>query len=379
MDWVRGAEFLESKYHNEALVHLPANQIFGSTNPVRKCFIEALKDWLGSNFSLSDKLKQIEDLIEAYINTRPTVVGLHANKSNRTQKTLKVGMLPYHDTLMIPLLLEAVNESTEKFTIHFDLHYFPDVSANLKARNLSINFLSESMLRDMPDSSFFPLRKENTKIVLLMHKKSSSNDIKHFYNYQGYYANQALALSTGSLRQASPINTESIPDFYEREIDVLLALAAGLFNKEIAVVPSIQGYLWSKDAGLHLGENLGGTLVDHNYNLNPSTANRNDSDKFGIIAPGNDHEANELVVHLTRMTKDLHKEFTERLRKGASKEKAAALLLTPILTRYPEYSGLLTNISSQLLTRMLEVESDYTNYKPDWFCDKESCSRAVSK
>ena len=302
------------------------------------------------------------------------------DRSNRVQKTLKVGMLPYYDTLMIPLLLEAVNKFTEKFTIHFDLHYFPDVSANLADRNLSINFLSQSKLGDMRQGGeFSELRKENTKIVLLMHKKSSLKDINHYYNYQGYYGkNQALRLLKESSRQASPINTEGVPNFYEREIDVLLALAAGLFNKEIAVIPSIQGYLWSKDTGLHFEENLGGTLLVH-HDLDPSTSDRNVSDKFGIIVLGNNDAAKKLVVHLTDIARELHEEFAKRLRESASKEKAAALLLTPILTRYPEYSGLLTNISSQLLTRMLEVESDYTNYKPDWFCNKESYSRVVSK
>ena len=339
VDWVGEPNFLESEYHNKALVHLPANQIFGSTSPVREYFIKALQDWLGRNFRLSDKLKQIETLIEAYINTRSGPIGLH-DKSNHTQKTLKVGMLPYHDTLMIPLLLEAVNESTEKFTIHFDLHYFPDVSANLKDRNLSINFLSQSRLRDMPDGEFSELRKENTKIVLLMHNKSSLKDINHYYNYQGYYGkNQALRLLKESSRQASPINTEGVANFYEREIDVLLALAAGLFNKEIAVIPSIQGYLWSKDTGLHFEENLGGTLLVH-HDLDPSTSVRNDSDKFGIMALGNNDAAKKLVVYLAVIAEELRKEFTEcLLREGASKEKAAALLLTPILTRYPEYSG----------------------------------------
>lgn len=376
VDWVNGSEFLESEYHTKALVHLPANQIFGSTNPVREYFIKALDDWLGRNFSLSDRLKKIEDLIEKYINTRPQVMGFHDGKSNRTHKVLKVGLLPYHDTLMIPLLLEAVNESTEKFTIHFDLHYFPDV----KDRNLSINFLSESRLKDMPAGRFSKLREENTKIVLLMHKKSSLKDIKYFYNYQGYYAKyqtQTHRLFAGSQRQASPIDTESVVNFYEREIDVLLALAAGLFHKEIAVIPSIQGYLWSKDTGLHFRKNLGGTLADHE--IDPSTSDKNDSDKFGIMALGDNDEANQLVVHLTDQARDLRKEFKKCFRNGASREKAAALLLTPILTRYPKYSGLLTNISSQLLTRMLEVESAYTDYKPDWFCNKESCSRAVSK
>ena len=380
VDWLRGPRFLESKDkdRNKVLVHLSADQIFGSTNPVRECFIKTLEDWLGGDFNLSGRLKKIEGLIEAYINTRSGPIGLH-DKSNHAQKTLKVGMLPYHDTLMIPLLLEAVNESTEKFTIDFDLHYFPDVSDNLADRNLSINFLSESRLGDMPDGKFSQLRKENTKIVLLMHKKSSSEDIKHLYSYQGYYAkNQLYRVSKESQIQASSINTEGVANFYEREIDVLLALAAGLFNKEIAVIPSIQGYLWSKDTGLHFEENLGGTLHVH-HNPDPSTSVRNDSDKFGIMAPGNNDEANRLVVHLTDIAKELHEEFAKRLRKSASKEKAAALLLTPILTRYPEYSGLLTNISSQLLTRMLEVESDYTNYKPDWFCNKESYSRVVSK
>ena len=158
----------------------------------------------------------------------------------------------------------------------------------------------------------------------------------------------------------------------------MLALAAGLFNKEIAVIPSIQGYLWSKDTGLHFEENLDGTLLVH-HDLDPSTSDRNASDKFGIIVLDNNDAAKKLVVHLTDIAKDLHEEFAKRLCEGASKEKAAALLLTPILTRYPGYSGLLTNISSQLLTRMLEFESDYTNYKPDWFCNKESYSRAVSK
>lgn len=383
VDWVAEPEFLDSKDEdrNKVSVHFSANQIFGSTSPVRECFIKALEDWLGSNFSLSDKLKKIEGLIEAYINicSEPRQIDSH-DKSNRTQKKLRVGMLPYHDTLMIPLLLEAVNEFTGKFTIHFDLHYFPNVSDNLKARNLHINFLSESRLKDMPIGKFSKLREENTKIVLLKNKKSSLKDIHNFYNYQGYYGkNQALSLLKGSSRQASPINIEGIPNFYEREIDVLLALAAGLFNKEIAVIPSIQGYLWSKDIGLHFEENLGGTLLVH-HDLDSSTLNRNGSDdKFGIMVFGDNNEANELAVHLTDMAKELHKEFTKCLREGASKEKAASLLLTPILTRYPEYSGLLTNISSQLLTRMLEVESDYTNYKPDWFCNKESYSRAVSK
>lgn len=381
VDWLKGPEFLESrdKDRNKVLVHLSADQIFGSTNPVRKFFIKTLENWLGRDFNLPSRLKKIEGLIEAYIDTGPKVTNLHDDKSNRTQKKLRVGMLPYHDTLMIPLLLEAVNVSTEKFTIDFDLHYFPDVSDNLAARNLSINFLSESRLRDMPDGKFSQLREENTKTVLLMHKKSSSEDIKHLYSYQGYYAkNQLYRVSRESQIQASSINTEGVANFYEREIDVLLALAAGLFNKEIAVIPSIQGYLWSKDTGLHFEKNLGGTLLVH-HNPDPSTSVRSDSDKFGIMAPGNNDEANKLVVLLTDIAKELHEEFAKRLREGASKEKAAALLLTPILTRYPKYSGLLTNISSQLLTRMLEVESDYTNYKPDWFCNKEPYSRAVSK
>ena len=378
VDWVGGEDFLESEYHNKALVHLPADQIFGSTNPVREDFITALGDWLGKDFSLSEKLKKIEGSIEKYINTRSTVVGLHADRSSRTQKELKVGMLPYHDTLMIPLLLEALNKATKKFTIYFDLHYFPDVNDNLKDRNLSINFLSESRIKNMPGGAFSKLREENTKIVLLTHNKSSLEDINHFYNYQGYYAqNQAHTLVKSSSRQASPIRIENVENFYEREIDVLLALAAGLFNKEIAVIPSIQGYLWSKDTGLHFINNLGGTL--HHHSVNPSTSNRNGSDKFGIMVTGDVDESRRLVVHLTDAAEELHKAFAKRLHEGASKEKAAALLLTPILTRYPEYSGLLTNISSQLLTRMLEVESDYTNYKPDWFCNKESYSRAIIK
>lgn len=378
LDWLAEPEFLESNYHNKTLVHLPANQIFGSANPVRKRFVETLKVWLGENFNLSDRLKQIEGLIEAHIDTRSQVIGLN-DKSNRPQKKLKVGMLPYHDTLMIPLLLEAVNQSTKKFTIDFDLHYFPDVSNNLKDRNLSINFLSESRRKDMPDGKFSKLREENTKIVLLRHEKSSLIDIKQYYNYQGYYGkNQALTILKESSRQVSPINTKDIPNFYEREIDVLLALAAGLFNKEIAVIPSIQGYLWSKDTGLHFEKNLGGTLLVH-HDLDSSTSDRNGSDKFGIMVIGDDDEANELVFRLTDIAKESHEAFAKRLHEGASKEEAAALLLTPILTRYPKYSGLLTNISSQLLTRMLEVESDYTNYKPDWFCNKESYSRVVSK
>ena len=386
VDGASKSGFLEFESRDEVSVYLPANQVFGSTSPVRECFIKALEDWLGRDFSLSKKLEKIESLIEAYINIRsePRQIDSH-NKSNRTQKKLRVGMLPYHDTLMIPLLLEAVNESTKKFTIDFDLHYFPDVSDNLKARNLHINFLSESRIDDMPPGKFSKLREENTKIVLLTNKKSSLKDIRDFYNYQGYYVQtHALTLLKGSLTQASAINiknitnTESATSFYEREIDVLLALAAGLFNKTIAVIPSIQGYLWSKDTGLHFEENLGGTLVHHN--LDPSTSNRNGSDdKFGIMVLGDNNEANELAVHLTDMAKELHKKFTKCLREGASKDKAAALLLTPILTRYPEYSGLLTNISSQLLTRMLEVESAYADYKPDWFCNKQSCSRAVSK
>ena len=380
VDWVEGEEFLESEYHNKALVYLPANQIFGGTNPIRECFIQALADWLGRDFSLSDKLKEIENLIEAYINTCSalSLVDSH-DKSNRTPKKLSVGMLPYHDTLMIPLLLEAVHKSTGKFTINFDLHYFPDVSNKLKEKKLHIYFLSESRLglRDIPDGEFFKLREENTKIVLLAHEKSSLKDINHFYNYQGYYGNAAHSLHSGSTRLVPPINTESVKNFYEREIDVLLALAAGLFNKETAVIPSIQGYLWSKDTGLHSKKSLGGTLFHHI--IDPSTSDGNDSDKFGIMVRGNNDEAKELVVRLTGIAKELHEAFAKRLREGASKEKAAALLLTPILTRYPEHSGLLTNISSQLLTRMLEVESDYTNYEPDWFCNKEFYSSAVSK
>ena len=382
VDWLKGPEFLESKYHKKALVHLPANRIFGSTNPVRECFTQALGDWLGKNFNLSKDLERTKDYIEKYINpfakcNNPSNENVHPiNKAPKTQ--LKVAMLPYHDTLIIPMLLEAVNQYTKKFTIGFDLHYFPDVSDKLEDKSLDIKFLSESRRRHMLNGTFRELRKENTEMVLLWHKKSEGvGDISHFYNYQGYYVNQAVALDEGSQKQISPINTKNIPKFYEREIDVLLALAAGLFSKEVAVVPSIQGYLWSKDTGLHCVDNLGGTLCDHRHN--PPTSNKNGSDKFGIMAIGNTHEANNLAGHLQTMAEELHDKFKERLREGAPKEKAAALLLTPILTQYPKYSGLLTNISSELLTRMLEVESDYTEYQPDWLCNQESRSKAESK
>ena len=378
VDWVRDTGFLESEYHRKALVHLPANQIFGSTHPVRECFIKALEGWLGENFGLSKQLEKTEDFIEKYINTPQKVANLRDSAADFTQKVLKVAMLPYHDTLMIPMLLEAVNKSTEKFKIDFNLHYFPDVSNNLAARRLHINFLSESKRVVLPSHEFSTLREENTEIVLLRHKKSEDlKNIKHFYNYQGYYGNAALRLAEGSSAQAAPILTEDAPNFYEREIDVLLALAAGLFNKEIAVIPSIQGYLWSKDTGLHFREDLGGTLCHDS--INSSTSNKNDTDKFGIAALGDNEEAKNLAFHLAQTAEDLRKEFTKCLHEGASKEKAAALLLTPILTRYPKYSGLLTNISSQLLTRMLEVESDYTKYQPDWLCNKESRPKAASK
>ena len=380
VDWIGQPEFLDSKYPpNKALVHLSANQIFGSINPIRECFIKALEDLLGRNFNLSGKLEKIEDLIKTYIDTRPEVFPYEA-KANYAQKALKlkVAVLPYHDTLMIPLLLEAVNVSTKKFTIDFDLHHFPDVSDNLVGRNLSISFLSQSRRKDMPDGEFLELREENTKIVLLMHKKSSLKDVSNYYNYQGYYGeNQALSLLKDSSKQASPIITKGVPNFYEREIDVLLALAAGLFNKGIAVIPSIQGYLWSKDTGLHFRDESNGTLRDHS--INPSTSNKNDSDKFGIMVLGDNQEAKKLAVHLTDTAKELHEKFTKCLHEDASKEKAAALLLTPILTRYPKYLGLLTNISSQLLTRMLEVKLDYTEYQPDWLCNKESRSKAANK